>query len=187
MSREQNIAWIKRVLAPEEITGKWVIDVGSRRWNEEPTIHDHIASNAPGFFLGVDHEPGDEVDVVYRAEHLSELFQPEMFDVVLNVEVMEHVEDWRALVRTLKHLVSPGGVLIVTTRMPGYPMHGYPSDFWRFEEADMRKIFSDMSIEQLHCDVEDSGIYLKVRKPFQETNLNMISIPSMNHDLRRIG
>ena len=61
-------------------------------------------------------ENGLEID--YRcgtAEQLLEADGPEQFDVVLNLEVVEHVADPHAFLRDCAKLVKPGGVMIVGT------------------------------------------------------------------------
>mgnify|MGYP006278544753 FL=1 len=61
-------------------------------------------------------ENGLEID--YRcgtAEQLLEADGPEQFDVVLNLEVVEHVADPDAFLRDCAKLVKPGGVMIVGT------------------------------------------------------------------------
>jgi 2-polyprenyl-3-methyl-5-hydroxy-6-metoxy-1,4-benzoquinol methylase len=42
------------------------------------------------------------------------------FDVVISVEVIEHLFDPKQLIRSAKHCLKPGGTLILTT-----PYHGY--------------------------------------------------------------
>jgi hypothetical protein len=76
-------------------------------------------------------------------------------------------------VSNLKNLLKPDGVLVVTTRSIGFPFHGWPFDFWRYEADDMRTIFSDLSIEGLEKDAEAPGIFMKARKrsPFVENDL----------------
>ena len=61
-------------------------------------------------------ENGLEID--YRcgtAEQLLEADGPAQFDVVLNLEVVEHVADPDAFLRDCARLVKPGGVMIVGT------------------------------------------------------------------------
>ena len=61
-------------------------------------------------------EAGLEID--YRhgtAEQLLEADGPEQFDVVLNLEVVEHVADPEAFLIDCARLVKPGGVMIVGT------------------------------------------------------------------------
>jgi hypothetical protein len=54
--------------------------------------------------------------------------------------------------------------IYITTRSKGFPYHGYPWDFWRYEIEDMKKIFSDFEIIKLIKDHEAPGIFLKAKK-----------------------
>ena len=46
------------------------------------------------------------------------------FDVVLCTELLEHVEQWPAVIETLAHAVKPGGIVMLTCASTGRPVHG---------------------------------------------------------------
>lgn len=46
------------------------------------------------------------------------------FDVVLCTELLEHVENWPAVVETLSHCVSETGSVFITCASVGRPIHG---------------------------------------------------------------
>src|SRR4029079_439631 len=62
------------------------------------------------------HSQEQELAIDYRAmtaEELAEL--GETFDVILNMEVIEHVVDPRAFVQTCASLLKPGGLIFIAT------------------------------------------------------------------------
>ena len=62
------------------------------------------------------HARQSELDIDYRhttAEALVE--QGELFDVILNMEVIEHVADPQALINSCETLLKPGGLMICST------------------------------------------------------------------------
>ncbi len=148
----------------EEFRGKRVLEVGSRYVNGSvrPLIEKFFQ---PKEYIGVDIEPGKFVDLILPAEKLLEHFGPESFDVVISTEVLEHVVDWRAVVNNMKGVLKRGGYIYITTRSRGFPYHGSPYDFWRYEIDDMKKIFRDFEIIALEKDHEAPGVFLKARKP----------------------
>ena len=161
----------KDYLSLQEVYGRSVLEVGSR--NVNGGVRDWITRNLqPGTYIGVDMEPGPGVDLVLKAEELGSGKGVELnsrllttFDVVISTEMLEHCEDWRKAVSSMKRMVHPEGILIVTTRAPGFPRHEHPNDFWRFSVADFIKIFSDMHIVCVQSDPQPGhpGVFLKAR------------------------
>jgi 2-polyprenyl-6-hydroxyphenyl methylase / 3-demethylubiquinone-9 3-methyltransferase len=62
------------------------------------------------------HAAAASLPVTYRAAS-AEVLEAEgaVFDVVLNMEVVEHVADLKAYLRACAHLVKPGGLMFVAT------------------------------------------------------------------------
>lgn len=63
----------------------------------------------------------------------------EEFDLILCLNVLEHVYDVQAAVARLHRALTPGGRLVVM--VPGYyPLHDEPHDYWRFTEHSLRRM-----------------------------------------------
>jgi len=162
-----------------EIKGKRVIDVGSYDFNG--SIRPLLESWKPSEYIGVDILEGQSVDIVCNADNLVEKFGKESFDVVVSLEMLEHSINWQLSISNIKNICKPGGIILITTRSYGYPCHGYPNDFWRYEIDDMKNIFADCEILSLEKDYQFPGVFIKVRKPlnFVEKNLDRYEIYSM--------
>lgn len=62
------------------------------------------------------------------------------FDVVLCLQVLEHVPDPGAAVRELHRVVRPGGRVLLSTHGV-YPFHPNPDDLWRWTHQGLERLF----------------------------------------------
>ena len=160
--------------------GLAVLEVGAADVNGG--VRSVVSALLPARYVGVDLHLGPGVDVVCDAGELTAYFGEQSFDVVISTEMLEHVEDWRLVVTNLKRVLRPRGYLLVTTRSIGFPYHGNPYDYWRFEPSDMREIFGDMDILALERDADiEPGVLMLARKPGEhvESNLDEIMLYSI--------
>lgn len=157
-------AWTAAVLDPTEITGGQVLEVGS--CNVNGTVRPIIEAHHPAGYLGVDQEPGPNVDEVVDAARLVARFGAEAFDLVICTEMLEHVDDWRAVVAEIVAVTRRSGLLAVTTRSEGFPYHAFPVDRWRFSLAQMRAVVERAGCEvvDLRSDPQYPGVFCKARR-----------------------
>ena len=139
-----------------------VLEVGSRNING--SVRPLVESTKPLEYIGIDIEPGPGVDRVLNAIYLTDTF-PAWFDVVICTETLEHARDYLTVIAQMKAVLKPGGVLYLTTRSPGFPLHEYPGDYWRFTKAQILTLFKNMQIESCEDDPQTPGVFLKARKP----------------------
>ncbi|HEX3224494.1 MAG TPA: class I SAM-dependent methyltransferase [Gaiellaceae bacterium] len=62
------------------------------------------------------------------------------FDVVLCLQVLEHVPDPDAAVRELRRVVKDGGRVLLSTHGI-YPFHPNPDDLWRWTHTGLERLF----------------------------------------------
>jgi SAM-dependent methyltransferase len=159
----------------DEIYGKSLLEVGAQDVNGSPRAA--LEPHVPSRYIGVDFGHGKGVDLVMDVKDLTAYFGPESFDVVVSTEMLEHAADWRTAVDQMKDVLRPGGLLVLTTRSPGFPYHGFPHDHWRFTVADFRKIFADMDVAYLEPDEPSMpGVLLKARKTLETGSVELASI-----------
>jgi SAM-dependent methyltransferase len=97
-------------------------------------------ANIASEYVGLDLESGPHVDVVGKAEALP--FGEEEFDVVLATQMLEHAEEPGTVLREINRVLRPGGVALVSTHGT-FPYHPAPTDYWRWTQDGLVKIFRD--------------------------------------------
>jgi len=162
MCNNSGIDFVSRVLEESDVKGRRVLEIGAL--NVNGSVRPVICRLGPSEYIGADIMEGEGVDKICRAEDLPKFFAGGTFGLVVATEVLEHVRDWRRVITNMKGLLENDGILIITTRSYGFGYHGYPYDFWRYEEQDMRVIFGDMHITRLESDPLAPGIFLKAIK-----------------------
>jgi hypothetical protein len=164
MCTEACLRFGRENLSRAEVEGKTVLEVGSRQvQGPEMSLRPVVEALGPKRYVGVDLYPGPGVDEICPVENLVRRFGRSSFDLVVSTEMLEHVRHWRPAVTNLKLVTRE--VLLVTTRSKGFPHHGWPQDYWRYEIDDMKVLFGDLAIEVLEPDREFPGVFLKARKP----------------------
>ncbi len=71
---------------------------------------------------------------------------PGQYDVVICEQVLEHVPEPDAAVRTLRRLARPGGHILVSTPFL-IRIHGAPDDYWRFTPLGLKTLLERQGLE----------------------------------------
>lgn len=174
----QGLLFVALCLSRDEVRGRRVLEVGACDVNG--SVRPLIESYGPASYTGVDIAPGPGVDVICDVSSLGSRFGRNSFDIVIATELLEHVRDWRGAVHAIKEVCAPGGTILLTTRSRGFPYHGYPHDFWRYERPDMECIFGDCALIRIEPDPA-RGIFLKAvkKEPFVEQDLSAVELYSI--------
>ncbi len=178
MCNESCILFVARHLERGDVEGRRVIELGAGGIGARPLLREW----EPAEYVTVDIHPGPGVDLVCSAEELGSRFEAGRFDVVLSTEMLEHVRDWRKVIAGIKQVLKPGGKVVLTTRSLGYPFHAAPHDYWRFEPADMQRMFSDFDAVRVETDLQEPGVFLAARKPLttaRSSDLSTLELYSM--------
>ncbi len=187
MCNQGCLDFVSSALTRRDVRRRRVLEVGA--YDVNGSARSIISNLNPLSYLGVDISDGPGVDRICDASHLIDEFGVASFDVVISTEMIEHVADWQLVIHNMKQVLSPDGVLLITTRSEGFPLHDYPADHWRFSADDMRVIFADCIIDHLELDQpEDPGVFIKVHKPkhFRELNLDAYALYSMIEQKRAL-
>lgn len=179
MCGRADIEFGRVVIKEDDVRGKSIIEIGA--YNINGSLRPHVQSMNPGKYVGVDIAEGPGVDFVGDVTDLLATFEYGSFDIVIATEVLEHVKNWRKAVSNIKHIIKPGGIVIITVPSKGCGFHGCPEDHWRYEIEDIKTIYSDFIIEELWKNPEIEGVFLKAKRPnklieFDTSNYKLYSI-----------
>jgi SAM-dependent methyltransferase len=123
--RRPLVEWLRA----QAVAGGRALDVGC---GDRP--YAQIFPGAVGFDV-----PGNEhADLHGSLESIP--VEDESFDVVLCLQVLEHVPDPAAAVRELHRVVRPGGRVLLSTHGV-YPFHPNPDDLWRWTHQGLERVF----------------------------------------------
>lgn len=104
--------------------------------------YDHLFSDAAQIF-NTDIDPTyGQLHVVADAHELP--FSNESFDVVVAIEVLEHLHSPNAAVREAHRVLRVGGTVFASVPFM-FHVHGDPWDFTRFTESGLEKLFDSFS------------------------------------------
>lgn len=126
-----------------------MLEIGSRMTTKDTwwIINRDLAK---GRWTGTDLQSGNGVDVVCDM-HTPPLEWAGRFSGVLCSEVLEHVErPWKFL-RAVRSVMQPGARIVVTTLF-SFPVHAFPSDYYRYTTEGLSVLmrdagFSDVAAE----------------------------------------
>jgi SAM-dependent methyltransferase len=165
-----SLVFVGRYLVPNDVQGKRVVELGVGPFGAKPML----MAWRPREYLGVDVHATPWADVVASEEKTLEILGAAQFDVVLGTEMLEHVRDWRLAVNNIKRLCKPGGHVVLTTRSQGYRFHA-PPDYWRYEVADLKRLFADFDSVCVESDPLEPGVFVSAVRPTQDTPLADLS------------
>lgn len=92
-------------------------------------------------YVGCDMRPGPGVDRVEDAHHLT--FADGSIGTVLSADTLEHIANPIVALGEMKRVLRPDGLMLITSVMD-FPIHDYPSDYWRFTPAAFRLLLEGL-------------------------------------------
>ena len=129
--------------------GSRLLEMGTKQAVEG--ISTHSSGRFPGVaradYVMCDILPGRDVDVVGDLHGLPASWTAS-FDAFLAHAVFEHLERPWIAAQEVARILKPGGICLVATHQC-FPLHGYPSDFFRFSKEALSLIFRDAGMKVL--------------------------------------
>ncbi len=140
-----------------------VLEVGSM------DVNGSVRSFFRGEYTGVDVAPGPGVDLVVAHDELP--FERAHFAIVVSTEMLEHTPDPLLSLKEMRRVLKPGGVLLLTTRSPGFPYH-HPPDYHRFTPHYIDFLLRAVGLIDVLVEpdsmLEHPGVFVVARAPVEE-------------------
>lgn len=127
--------------------GKKILEIGSGKPKKDGEFFQSYAEifERSNDFVQSDLNP----EFGHRVVDITKSEISEEFDIILCLNVLEHIYDLEAAVRGLHRATTPSGfVAIVVPAL--YPLHDEPHDYWRLTEHSLRRAFELFDSFELH-------------------------------------
>jgi SAM-dependent methyltransferase len=145
---------LSRYLATEPIC-----EIGSYRVEGQEEFAD-LRPFFPGkVYLGCDMRPGLGVDRIENVHCLK--IRRNSIGTVLILDTLEHVENVHQAMGEIYRVLKPGGMVIMSSVMK-FPIHDYPSDYWRFTPKAFELLLGKFSVSEVEFDGDPEfpeGVY----------------------------
>ena len=137
-------------------------------------------------FIGCDMRHGNGVDKIENVECLS--LNDESVGTVLILDTLEHVENCFKALDEIHRVLRKDGIVIMTSVMD-FPIHDYPSDYWRFTPEAFKLLLNKFPIKVIGMQGNPnhphtvfaigikSNDYIKYEKSFNNLKNNYIINP----------
>ena len=93
-------------------------------------------------YIGCDMRSGKGVDLLLNLHDID--LPDSTAGTVLALDTLEHVEFCRRAMSEVHRILKPGGIAIISSVMY-FPIHDYPSDYWRFTPEGFRSLLNQFS------------------------------------------
>lgn len=123
--RKPLVEWLRA----QDTAGRRILDVGCGDRPYRDLFPGAVGFDVPGNALADLHGSIDAIPV-----------EDASFDLVLCLQVLEHVPDPPAAIRELRRVVRPGGRVLLSTHGI-YPFHPNPDDLWRWTHQGLERLF----------------------------------------------
>ena len=80
----------------------------------------------------------------HRIVDVTTMTETEEFDVILCLNVLEHVFDFQPAFKNMHRALKPHGTLIIFLPV-FYPLHDEPYDYWRYTEHSLNKLLGEFA------------------------------------------
>jgi SAM-dependent methyltransferase len=139
--------FVRKYLAARRDDALTILDLGSQDFNGS---YRPLFEGTAWRYLGVDMEPGKNVELVLRDPYRWREVKPGSADVIVSGQTFEHTEFFWLTAREIARALKTGGLLCVIAPSAG-DEHRYPVDCWRVYPDGLQALARHAGLETLEC------------------------------------
>jgi len=117
------------------------LEIGSHDYGNTQDFRSLFPGEA---YVGVDLKEGPGVDLTLDLtlpfDAIDKALEGRRFATIFSFSVMEHCENPFLMAENMTRLLEPGGRIVLSVPF-AWAFHGYPSDYWRFTQEGVKKLF----------------------------------------------
>lgn len=153
----------------KENTPLRIIDLGSTDINGS---YRDVLKNLKWSYIGVDLNPGENVDTVLSDPYAWKEFRTDSIDVVVSGQTFEHIPFFWITFLEIARILKPGGLCCIIAPSAG-PEHRFPVDCWRFYPDGFTALANFGKLQVIACktDWEPIQQYSDMSASWQDTVL----------------
>jgi SAM-dependent methyltransferase len=138
-----------------------LLEIGSKTYHGQPSYRDLINDKGWIRYIGLDLEPGDNVDIVAERGFVWPELGDASIDVCISGQTFEHNPFFWATMAEISRVLVPGGLACIIA--PGaQAVHRYPLDCWRFYPDSWGALCALTGLEPLEVYFETDRMALSV-------------------------
>ena len=80
----------------------------------------------------------------HRVINVANMDYNNEFEIIICMNVLEHVFDFKRAIRNIYQALVSDGILIITVPV-FYPWHNEPNDYWRFTEHSLKEMLKEFN------------------------------------------
>lgn len=125
----------------EGVKNKRILELGSgkkRRGLCHYSVKEFFDESNEFIQSDIDPDCGHKIVDVTQMDYEAE------FDVILCLNVLEHLFDFHKAIKNIHGALKPGGTAVISVPV-FYPLHDEPNDYWRFTEHSIKKLLQNFS------------------------------------------
>lgn len=136
------------------LTAPRVMELGTRRLDGARATRRAEWVPHAAEFVGVDRQPGPDVDIVADVHRLVDAVGEATFDIAIACSTFEHFKYPHLAAHQIMRTLKVGGMLFVQSHQT-HPLHDHPDDFFRFSRSALAALFgARMGFRVLATDYE---------------------------------